>query len=514
MAMSPEATKALILDLIQRILKSWWTVIAGASIGLAVAMVALNYVPRIYEARCVIFVAPQKLPKDFITLSGGDDMGFRLNALESAVLSRNYLVDLIDELDRVAPNYERPQTEEQMERAVKGLQRRVEVLVRRSARTFHLTFQDEDPLVAATVVNTLAQRFINENVNYDERNISGNLATLEKLADAARQELQSREEAISRFRAAHVMALTASMPGNLKQLEQKEKEWDANQRSIERLGDQLSQLRAQRDQASFDSSVVVPSVAPIDAPTARLQQLRSELSALKLKYSAQHPEVSKKQFELDQFLETYSSSSGIDESGNPLDATLSPIDAQIASQQREIARLEASQVKLKSEMATLNARVNQTPQNELKLQDMMRGMDPLRKRFDGTQAMVEGAKAAQLAIGAQQGEQFEVTEEAKVPRIPVQPKPMMIYGMGIIAGLVLFVAPMLIKRLLTPVITSEAALKEFARTPILFSIPRIPTTEGMRAEYWRRVKNIAFSGLSIVVLVLAGLFAFTDKLNF
>ncbi len=513
MAMSPEATKALVLDIVQRVLRSWWTVVAGVCLGLAGASLALDHVPKIYEARCTIFIAPTNVPDGIGNVTSSSDIAIRLNALESAVLSRPYLLDLIQELDRVAPKFEAPKSEADTERTVKALERGVQVYVKRAARTFILSFRHEDPIVAATVVNTLAQRYIDENVNFSDRSAADNVQLLLKLQEATREELRRREEEISRFRREHMLALNDSLQGNLKQLDQKEKEWEANQRAIERAQDQISQLRLQRDQNRLDA-VTALSSAPVDNATLRLQQLRAELDALKLRYSDKHPAVEAKQHQLNEFLKTYSASTGGGGEDDAGGEALSPVDAQIRAQEREIARLEGAQATLQAEIGVLNRRVADTPRNELNLSEIARGIDVLRKKYEAQTANLESAKSTQMVIGERRGEQFEIVETANVPRVPVQPKPMMILGLGVIAGLGLFVGPLVIKRLLVPVITSEKALKEFARSPIVFAIPRIPTTEGMRAEYWRRVRNLALSGLSVVALVAAVVFTYDGKLPF
>jgi len=92
--MSENPSKALIFELADCVLRSWWTVVAGVCFGLAGALVALNYIPKIYEAKVKIRVTPPKIPREFVRPTVTDDLTQRLMTLREAVFETMNLARL------------------------------------------------------------------------------------------------------------------------------------------------------------------------------------------------------------------------------------------------------------------------------------------------------------------------------------------------------------------------------------------------------------------------------------
>ena len=77
-----------------------------------------------------------------------------------------------------------------------------------------------------------------------------------------------------------------------------------------------------------------------------------------------------------------------------------------------------------------------------------------------------------------------------------------VYGLGLLVGLVVFVGPILVRQLLAPVVNSPANLQAASDTPVLVSIPRIPTPELLRLKRRERIRNWVLSIASIATLVV------------
>ena len=58
--------KTVLLEIVDRLMRHWWTIVAGVCLGTTGALGAMHYLPKVYEARTKIFVAPQKIPQDFV----------------------------------------------------------------------------------------------------------------------------------------------------------------------------------------------------------------------------------------------------------------------------------------------------------------------------------------------------------------------------------------------------------------------------------------------------------------
>ena len=154
--MGRDSRSPLVLEAADCVLRSWWTVVAGACFGLAGAVTVLHFLPRTYEATTKIYVAPQKIPPEYVTTTVTDDLVTRLEVLQEAVLSRPYMLRLIEQ------TYESPVSDEEADGLIRDIRARLTVKVTRAANLFELTYRDGDPQRVAKVVNVLTDLYIQE----------------------------------------------------------------------------------------------------------------------------------------------------------------------------------------------------------------------------------------------------------------------------------------------------------------------------------------------------------------
>src|SRR5262245_1019069 len=85
--MNNETQKLLVLELLDTLLGSWWTVVAGVCLGASAAILVVNDTRRTYAATAVIEADVDKLPEEFVRRTVSDDPKPQLPKLRSAVLS-------------------------------------------------------------------------------------------------------------------------------------------------------------------------------------------------------------------------------------------------------------------------------------------------------------------------------------------------------------------------------------------------------------------------------------------
>ena len=69
---------------------------AGPSAGPSGSIIALQHLPKVYEASTTILVVPQQIPQEYIRSTVTDDVMIRMGALQREVLSRPYLERLVE----------------------------------------------------------------------------------------------------------------------------------------------------------------------------------------------------------------------------------------------------------------------------------------------------------------------------------------------------------------------------------------------------------------------------------
>jgi polysaccharide chain length determinant protein (PEP-CTERM system associated) len=492
------------LEILDRIMKSWWTVVAGICLGLSAATGALFYMPKVYQASTTIFVVPPQMPDQLIRSTVTDDMSTRLSALREAVISRPYMIQLIKEI------HGEIEDEARLDRMVSSIGSRVVVSLmridpRRGGGVFSLSFRSGNPEMAAETINKLAALYIQQNIQFRTDQAQETADTIKELADEVEVQLRTLESQIAAFKERHLYDTSDHFDANLQQLSASRQELESNGRAIVTANDRLQSLLLQQEQAELLAASMPESAQPSADPirTAYIR-LRGELADLRTRYQEDHPDVRRKKKEFDDFVAENGAYLQVDPedgvSADDIEPVVTPLMAQIDATRREIDRLIADEERIQNDIEEYKRRIERTPRVDQELSELTKNHGVLQDKYRDYLEKYEDARAALRIEEAQQGEQFEIIDEARPPMLPIKPVPMIIYGMGLIGGLGLFVGPIVLKYFFLPTINSEAGLKALSEFPIFISLNQLQTTEIIRKRRRLIFRNILASTLSILVL--------------
>lgn len=506
--METPVKNTLVFELADYVVRSWSVVVCGTCLGLAAATGALHYLPKSYEAVTKILVAPPRLSKEFVRSTINDDLAIRLASLREAVLSRPYMMRLLEQLDRA------PISPADAERRIRELRSKVDVQViklgdnrENGSGLFTITFRDSNAERAADTVNFLADFYIQVNSKFRATRSEENTATLEGLQKDVQVQLDEKERNIGAFKSLHLFESQDHLQANLQLIASRQQDLDNLDRQIVQLQDKIQTIQAQSAQLDASSSSTLPSDGVVDPYSSRLTRLQNEIAQLRLRYSERHPEVIAKQRELDDLLANGPPlATGGDAGEVSSTVALNPMQIQIRAAERDIRQMRTQQETIRREIALFNRRVENTPRVEAQLQELSKGYDTLKTQYAALTDKVQTAKSAQTIEQNQQGEQFEIMERGIAPAVPVQPNPMVVLATGLFLGIGLFLGPGITKRLLSPAVSSEAAVRAMTEIPILVSIPRLETKEVVAVRHRRRAREVTASIASFAVLVVVVLF--------
>lgn len=493
--------KALLLELSDNVLGSWWTIVAATCVGVAASVVVLHYSTPIYEARTKVAVTEQRIPRDYVRSTVIDDIEMRLGALRERVLSRPYMLKLISE------NFTLPETDEEQARYIKKIRSRVQVS-RQRGRYFEISFRDTDPERTANVANALAGYYMEENARFRSTRAGEITKSVQEQAQMVLEELQVQEKQITDFKTKYIFQTADQMPSNLQLLRGRQADLVANERAAELAQERLQTLRAQEEQARLMSSLIPPDAEGATSPDPYVNELMAaqrELNRLLRRYHQDHPDVKSKKRHIDELLakaprEDHEGAS--DEYADDPFAGLrqGTMTGKIRSQEREISRLQVNGERIRKDIDVFETRIEASPRVQQRLDDLRKGYDVLLRRYNELQAKVQDARAAEMMEEAQKGAQFEIIERAVPPALPIMPKPQMILAAGLAGGLLIFVGPLVVRRLIDPLIGSITGFGEVSRIPLMVSIPRIPTPDALRQKLRKRRINVRMSLASVAIL--------------
>lgn len=477
-------------------LRWWWTLVAGLCLGLACGIVIYEFADKLYESETKIFVSPGQIPKDFVRSTVTEDMSVRLRSLEEAVLSREYLTQLVEQV------FQLPRGTAEHSKVVSRLQQRVTVRLaefdsRRGAGLFVLTYRDTDPQRAADVVNSLAEIYISENFKLRTRQAESTAGTLESLAGEMRDQLETKERRIAEFRSAHLYELAENSDANLRLLSGRQADLEANEQRLGQARDRLRILREEKARGATELDQGTPTIIE-DPLVQRLHTLEDELHATQLRYTTEHPAVKALTHQIIDLKEQIASRSV----GSTPERTnqSSEIDVEIESVEQEIARLENLERKWRADVDLYRSRVEASPRVQQQLAELTKGYEVLQQRYDKLEGNYQEAKGSLRVEESRKGSQFDVVEKAVPAKNPISPQKNMIYGGSALAGLLLFVAPLLLRSLFSPRIHSAVGVEALSEVTVLANIDLLGTPAARKERRTKTLANLAASLIAVAAL--------------
>ncbi len=494
----------VLYEILDRIRRWWWTVVAGVAVGLAGGLIFYSVLPKTYEASTLILVSAPQIPEEYVRSPINDSMGIRLRSLKEAVLSRPYLEKLIAAVHGEGLPEER--VDSLMRRIRRNLQARVtDVNERRGTGMFELIYEDEDPELAAQLANELAQLFIAENVRLRQGQAETLVLTLQDLVSEVRGELQIKERQISSFKARHLHALPDHRQANLQLLATRRADLEAAERSISSAQDRLNLLRAQKRE---NEVLAVPDrESATGGLTSRIAAARQQLETLRERYTDQHPEVLAAESRLNRLLgEAERAGLSVEGGGaggpeGSSDTGLTPFQVRERAIQNEIAHMQAKADRIRGEIDRYQNRVERTPAVEQELAELTKGYSTLEKRHADLQGKLEEAKGSLRVEQAHKGQQFEIMQLAEAPSRPASPNKQAILTGAVCIGLAVFVGPLVIRALLRPVIASRSTVESLSTVPVLLAIPEISTKDVVTRKRRAFLVNVTSSAASVAILL-------------
>jgi hypothetical protein len=309
--------------------------------------------------------------------------------------------------------------------------------------------------------------------------------------------------------------LPEQLQSNLSILGRMQQQLTEKQKNLRETRSMLATLKQQTtEMPSFQMSesflIEDDSVGLESENSLKLEQLREELSNLRLKYTDRHPDVVTLQKKISQ-LEAQIAKETQEENE---EMTSGSSESEIASElpeigfqdlqkvqqneiRNDIRRQEVEIAKLVKQIDIYQQRIEDTPKREQELFSLKRDYDNIKGLYD---SMVQRKLDAEVSVNMekkQKGEQFRILDRASLPQKPISPDVKMLFlfsmaaGIGIGGGLIF-----LLDFLNTSIKQSKDLETEFGLS-ILASIPRIYHRED-------KIKQRINQGLTAFSLCIAG----------
>ena len=464
--------------------------------------------PNLYSSTAMVLVEQQQLPEGFVKSPVMGEADTRLNLIREKLLNRTSLLALITRFD-LYPDLRRQAPEEAVvdrmrkDIALELKEHQRQVYGRDGTFGFKVSYRGRDPVVAAEVTNTLATQYVEENLKMRTNQASETAALLKKQLDDIKQRHEDQERRIAGFKLRHMGELPEQVEVNLSTLGRLNQELALNSENQMRVLERRERLGKQL----FDLNAGVPTTTVMnpDSLTYHLEKLRTELTEMRTRASAKHPDVRRLEGEI-AAIERALAEQAKDARLDPAQAAIAlsnPDDIKRALRDldHDLKNLKAEEQRLRSEVGSYQRRVERSPHHAQEFQQLERDYKMTRDLYFSVLQRYEDAQLAQTMEQAKQVGQMRIVDPAMPSTSPVAPNRLKLLLGTLVLSLGLGVGGMLFAEQRDRSFHDVDSLRAFTKVPVLVRIPAI-TTASDNARHRRLVTTRTTAYVTVLLLVV------------
>ncbi|HLC20479.1 MAG TPA: XrtA system polysaccharide chain length determinant [Candidatus Methylomirabilis sp.] len=461
------------LDYADVLLIRWPWVVVPLILITTVAGVATQFVPKEYRSRTVIMVESEEAPEKLLPRGAAESSTDQFLEVQQEVLARPRVERVLDELDPY-PELAGATRASLVDR----IRSRTSVRLQ-DTDAFVIEYTDTDPKRAQQIANRLASLFVEEATGANERQAQGANEFIERQLEETRQQLKRHEESLSTFKQQYMGMLPEQLGANLSTLQRLQLEVQSIEEAIRTSKDRKTLLERQlatEIEMNDPEAQLLPLDGISDQPSSsQLSLLKAQLTALRDRYTEEHPEVKAVKARIEKLEAMAASGEGGDDLAASSESLLiAEIRAQIQGVEADIVNLEERARAGKGEIQRYQLRVEAIPKVEEQLQSLERDYGLVSSYYSQLLSKKLEAETASAVEKRWKGAQFRILDPAYLPETPVYPSLSIFLGLGGLIGLGTGVGLAFAVEFLDHSIKDTEELRALLPYPLLISIPHIP----------------------------------------
>jgi len=498
---------------------------------LVASVVGVYLWPDSYDSLAVVKIVPQQVSQNMVQSSITNDLADRIQSMATTVLSRNVLINIINNHDLYKSERKRLPMEDVVDNVMKNNIHIIPMMAGAGARTvpaFTVQFSYSDRIEAQKVVQDVVSRFIAENQNNRSSVTTETGQFFKDEADRATKELEELEIKISQYR----LQNNGRLP----------EQTDLNYRNLQTLQTNYQSLTNSKNRAELDKLTLetnlqiekthkteltreVPQSSPVVMKSERMQEMERQVRALeealavtRQRFTDAYPDVQslKSRLELAKQQKADLQKEEAEAKTPAVVATVSPASRQLQMQVLDvdgnIKRFESAIEQRKLEIASLDAQIKQTQDSINKLEgqisstplgqqqydDLLRQREIASKKYVDLDARLSTAEISKNLEYRGQGERLDLLDAASLPQYPTEPKRPMVIGVGAGLGLLLGVVIAAAREMKDTSLKNLKDVRAYTQMAILGSVPLLENDFVVR-----RRRRIAWLGWTTACLMAA-----------
>jgi polysaccharide biosynthesis transport protein len=503
-----------------------FTTILAAAVAFAV------YLPDLYQAHATVLI--ERPLGDTVRPGATDNLEGRLYAIQSTILSRDRLTELIQRFNLYPELRQKGSIDEALTQAREDIGWKPngpeQVSGRSKTVTFTLTYTGDDRRTVPDVTNAVAAFYADYNGQMRSAEAQTASAYYKSQLDTARARANEMQVKLNAF----VMANQSQLPqsagvgaATYARLSDELTRVRTEQGRISTLKDRLEEdlLADQRAVAKSGASAAVESAAPGFEPSKELRDLGGQLSkarenvaTLEQKGLADgHPDMisgrallTRLEQEVNalqdkELAEHTAREEAAKQATTPEAAAKTAVARTMPRSQRtindynaELARLKAEEERIRVDMNTMLQRFDSAPAVQNQFAVLQRDYESAKEAYDQAQRRFEEARQNEQVETSGQAERFTILEAAIPPEGPSAPNRPRLLIMGLLLALAAAAAAVIAREQFDTSFHTVDDIRGFTSIPVIATIPQIG--KAPRHGYLRLALGTV-SAVAMIVLV-------------
>ena len=501
--------------------RKWWVIAPFVALACIVTILTKE-LPRIYVSDSLVLVRPRDVPENFVMdlMTGSTEQ--RLRAIQQTVMSRSNLVAILQEFGDRLPEFQRLNTDE----AVAKLRKQIDIEFdieedargQRNITSFKISYQHKSPEMAQKINEKLTGLFIEQDSRTRETNVYGTTDFLSSELEKKATELQASDERLKVLKSSHQSELPEVLEANQRALDRLNDARRSNAEAMDRATTQrlnLQELLAETPEflepGAQAPAASKPHKNPLVEDYLTVKKAYDRLSAI---HPPTYPDVLQTRAQLDRLKasltpeelaeaskeEEEEEQAAAGDDGKPkANRVYLAIMAQLRDLETEIKLRQDDKKSIDAEIGKYNRRVENTPQVELQLAEVIRENSDLRKQYEQLSSDLGKAKLSQSLESKQRGEQFRIIDPANYPVEPSKPNKVVVLLVGWVLSLALAMGIALLVDITRQRVWTQSEIESLWGVPVMVDIPQILTDADVAAV---RRKKMAFAAFSVAAMAV------------
>jgi uncharacterized protein involved in exopolysaccharide biosynthesis len=515
--------------------RSW--IIAPMFAGLVIAVVVGFLYPDTYVSYALLRIQPAQVSAELVPVVNYTSMAERLTQLQTEILSRGTLTEIIQMpgLDL----YKKERTKLPTEDIIQEMKSKIHLIPvasndRKYATAFQIQFSYTDKYKTQKVVAELVKRFIDSNEKAQKQ--AANLSVLFTTDEVkiSKERIDEIEAKITDFKMKNNGRLPEQVAQNSQAMFQLQMQSYHYGETINRDQQDLtilqSELQSTRNEMNYLQGSLTTTVQGQSSSVVVNQQLidignqittrKANLAELMNTYGPNYPEIATERIKIDALekqraeLESEDSSRPAPAAGASRKVTNPQVERQlqtyknqydstqskIVAKQSEIEDATRHRADLDKQIAVYQKRIDESPVNEQQLALLLGELNLAKQSYTEKVRKQEDSQTAVNLEAHRAGETLEQLDPPTLPDTPTEPKRWAWAGVGTLAGLILGLTLAAAKEVKNTSLKNLKDVRAYTSLPVLSSIPLLENALLLRRK--RRLVWLAWSSALIVGFIL------------